>query len=68
MALSLMFMFFRALELLQFSLELNLPIATLRGSMSDIINWLVIVSFYMYGYSITGYMVYCADLSEFETV
>jgi len=67
-ALAVMFSFFRALELLQFSMEMNLPVATLRAGIGDIVNWLVILVFLLYGFSMTGYMVYCTSVEEFATV
>ena len=66
--MALMFSFFRALELLQFSMEMNLPVATLRAGIGDIVNWLVIIVFLFYGFSMTGYMVFCTSVEEFATV
>ena len=60
-------MFIRALELFQFSMELNLSVATLRAGISDILYWLIIAMAVLIGYAITGYVVYFT-IEEFSTI
>ena len=67
MCLNIFLMFIRALELFQFSMELNLSIATLKASVIDILYWLVVTSFVFIGYAVTGHVVYF-PLEEFSTI
>ena len=60
-------MFIRALELFQFSMELNLSVATLRAGISDILYWLIIAQSVLIGYAITGYVVYFT-IPEFSSI
>ena len=67
MCLVIFLMFIRALELLQFSMELNLSVATFKASVIDILYWLVVTSFVFIGYAVTGHVVYFT-LEEFSTI
>ena len=51
-------MFLRALELLQFSMELDLSVATFRAAAVDILYWFIMTMSVLVGYAVTGYVVY----------
>jgi uncharacterized membrane-anchored protein len=67
MSTAIFLMFIRALELFQFSMELNLSVATFRAGATDILYWLIIAMSTLIGFSITGYVVYFT-LEEFSTI
>ena len=67
MSVAIFLMFIRALELFQFSMELNLSVATFRSGAQDILYWLIIAEFVLVGYAITGYVVYFT-IEEFSTI
>ena len=67
MSAAIFLMFIRALELFQFSMELNLSVATFRAGASDILYWLIIAMSTLIGFSITGYVVYFT-LEEFSSL
>ena len=68
LATSILLMFFRSIQIFEVSLSANLPISTMKAGTRDILNWLVIFTLVMLGAAISGYIVFCPSIVEFQTV
>jgi hypothetical protein len=65
MALSVFCLCFRLLKLPQFSLEANMPLATLINGRKDIINILLILFVFTSGNALSAYIIFCPNIYEF---
>jgi hypothetical protein len=61
-------MFMRSLELFQFSLMANLPIATVQGGILDILNYVVIFLTLLIGEAYAAYIVFGNSMEQFKSV
>ena len=68
MSFSIFFLSFRMFKLLAFSLEVNLPIATLIHGRKDIVNILVIIFIFTLGNSLASFIIFSPSIVEFSTL
>lgn len=68
MSFSIFFLSFRMFKLLAFSLEVNLPIATLIHGRKDILNILFIIFIFTLGNSLASFIIFSPAILEYSTL